>query len=164
MEPLILALGWVGLYAPLALGAVGSMVGCARAGSAACGALLEVESGYGRYIGVAAMPSSQTIYGIVVTMALRRELTLDNSPGIFGLGVLAGLAGTLRPFSASCDRKFNWLHACRQRCVWRFIGSRKRLWAFYWRSGIAVLNYHLRYRRDHVAESSIDPRKFSRNF
>ena len=92
MEPLILALGWVGLYAPLALGAVGSMIGCARAGNAACGALLEVESGYGRFIGVAAMPSSQTIYGIVVTMALRRELTLENSPGIFGLGLLAGLA------------------------------------------------------------------------
>ena len=92
MELLILALGWIGLYAPLALGAVGSMIGCARAGSAACGALLEVESGYGRYIGVAAMPSSQVIYGIVVTMALRRDLTLENSPGIFGLGLLAGLA------------------------------------------------------------------------
>jgi V/A-type H+/Na+-transporting ATPase subunit K len=92
MEPIILALGWVGLYAPLALGAAGSMIGCARAGSAACGALLEVESGFGRYIGVAAMPSSQTIYGIVVTMALRRELTLENSPGIFGLGILAGIA------------------------------------------------------------------------
>ena len=92
MEPLILALGWVGLYAPLALGAVGSMMGCARAGSAACGALLEVEGGYGRYIGIAAMPSSQTIYGIVVTMALRRELTIENSPGIFGLGILAGFA------------------------------------------------------------------------
>ncbi|WP_432745691.1 ATP synthase subunit C [Methylobacter sp. G7] len=92
MDSLILILGWVGLYAPLALGAIGSMIGCVRAGSAACGALLEVESGYGRYIGVAAMPSSQTIYGIVVTMALRRELTLENSPGIFGLGFLAGLA------------------------------------------------------------------------
>jgi V/A-type H+-transporting ATPase subunit K len=92
MEPLILALGWAGLYAPLALGAVGSMIGCARAGSAACGALLEVESGYGRYVGVAALPSSNTIYGIVVTMALRRELSLENSPGIFGLGILAGLA------------------------------------------------------------------------
>ena len=92
MEPLILALGWVGLFAPVAMGAVGSMIGCARAGSAACGALLEVESGYGRYIGVAAMPSSQTIYGIVVTMALRRDLTLENSPGIFGLGLLAGVA------------------------------------------------------------------------
>ena len=92
MEPLILALGWVGLYAPLALGAVGSMIGCSHSGNAACGALLEVESGYGRFIGVAAMPSSQTIYGIVVTMALRRELTVDNSAGIFGLGLLAGLA------------------------------------------------------------------------
>ena len=92
MEPLILALGWVGLFAPVAMGAVGSMIGCARAGSAACGALLEVESGYGRYIGVAAMPSSQVIYGIVVTMALRRELTLENSTGIFGLGLLTGLA------------------------------------------------------------------------
>ena len=92
MEPVILALGWVGLFAPVAMGAVGSMIGCARSGSAACGALLEVEGGYGRYIGVAAMPSSQVIYGIVVTMALRRELTLENSTGIFGLGILTGLA------------------------------------------------------------------------
>ena len=61
--------------------------------------MLEVESGYGRYIGVAAMSSSQTIYGIVVTMALRRELTLDNSPGIFGLGLLAGLALMISAFA-----------------------------------------------------------------
>jgi len=92
MEPLILGLGWLGLYAPLGLAAIGSSIGCMRAGSAACGALLEVESGYGRFIGVAALPSSITIYGIVVTMSLRRELTLENSPGIFGLGVLTGLA------------------------------------------------------------------------
>ena len=30
--------------------------------------------------------------GIVVTLSLNRPLTMDNSPGIFGLGVLAGLA------------------------------------------------------------------------
>ena len=92
MEAFILSLGWIGVFAPLALGAMGSMVGCSRAGQAACGALLETESGYGRYIGVSAMPSSQTIYGIVVTLTLNRELTLDNSPGVFGLGVLVGLA------------------------------------------------------------------------
>ncbi|MFZ2172286.1 MAG: ATP synthase subunit C [Methylococcaceae bacterium] len=109
MEPLLLVLGWVGLYAPLALGAIGSMVGCVHAGSAACGALLEVESGYGRYIGVAAMPSSQTIYGIVVTMGLRREVTLDNSPGIFVLGVLAGLALMLSAFAqgSACAASIN---------------------------------------------------------
>ena len=92
MEPLIMTLGWIGIYAPLALGAVGSMLGCLRGGQAAAGALLEVESGYGKYIGVSAMPSSQTIYGIVVTLSFNRELTMDNVPGIFALGLLSGIA------------------------------------------------------------------------
>lgn len=86
-----LTLGWIGLYAPLALGAIGSMIGCLRAGMAACGAMLEVESGFGRFVGVAAMPSSQTIYGIVVTMALP-AVTLASAPGMFALGSLSGLA------------------------------------------------------------------------
>lgn len=92
MDNLILALGWLGVFAPLALGATGSIIGCARAGQAAAGAMLETESGYGRYVGVSAMPSSQTIYGIVVTLTLSRSLSFANSPGIFGIGVLAGIA------------------------------------------------------------------------
>jgi V/A-type H+-transporting ATPase subunit K len=88
----MMTLGWIGIYAPLALGAVGSMLGCLRGGQAAAGALLEVESGYGKYIGVSAMPSSQTIYGIVVTLSFNRELTMENAPGIFALGLLSGLA------------------------------------------------------------------------
>ncbi len=55
MESLILTLGWIGIYAPLALGSIGSMVGCTRAGMAACGAMLEVERGFGRFVGIAAM-------------------------------------------------------------------------------------------------------------
>jgi V/A-type H+-transporting ATPase subunit K len=92
VDSLILALGWVGIFAPLALGAIGSMMGCARAGQAACGAMLEVESGYGRFIGISAMPSSQTIYGIVVTLSFNRAVSMANAPGLFGLGLLAGLA------------------------------------------------------------------------
>jgi V/A-type H+-transporting ATPase subunit K len=92
VESLILSLGWVGIFAPLALGAIGSMIGCSRAGQAACGAMLEVESGYGRFIGISAMPSSQTIYGIVVTLSFNRALSMANAPGLFGLGLLAGLA------------------------------------------------------------------------
>ncbi len=91
MEMMMLTLGWMGLYAPLALGAIGSMIGCMRGGMAACGAMLEVESGYGRYVGVAAMPSSQTIYGIVVTMSLP-AIKASTAPGIFALGSLAGVA------------------------------------------------------------------------
>lgn len=92
MDNLILALGWAGLYGPMALGAIGSIIGCALAGQAACGALLETETGHGRYVGIAAMPSSQTIYGIVVMFSLNREVNIDNAPGLFAIGILAGLA------------------------------------------------------------------------
>ncbi len=92
MDAIILTLGWLGIFTPLALGAVGSMLGVSRGGLAAAGAMLEVEGGYGRFVGVAAMPSSQTIYGIVVMLTLNREVTAANSPGLFVLGVLTGVA------------------------------------------------------------------------
>ncbi|GGB99616.1 V-type ATP synthase subunit K [Marinobacterium zhoushanense] len=92
MDNLIIALGWAGLYGPMALGAIGSIIGCALAGQAACGALLETETGHGRYVGIAAMPSSQTIYGIVVMFSLNRPVNIDNAPGLFAVGMLAGLA------------------------------------------------------------------------
>jgi V/A-type H+-transporting ATPase subunit K len=91
LEALIIALGWVGVFAPMALGAIGSMVGVARAGQAACGAMLESESGFGKFIGVSAMPSSQVIYGIVVMLTLNRGINAENAPGIFAIGFLAGL-------------------------------------------------------------------------
>jgi len=109
VDEFILTLGWVGLYAPLALGAVGSMVGVGRAGMAACGALLEVESGYGRFIGISAMPSSQTIYGIVVTLTLNVGINVENAPGIFGIGLLAGIALMISAFAqgSACAAAIN---------------------------------------------------------
>jgi V/A-type H+-transporting ATPase subunit K len=92
LDDFILTLGWIGIYAPAALGAIGSALGVSRAGMAACGAMLEVESGYGRYIGVAALPSTMVIYGIVVMLTLNVGLTTENAPGIFGIGLLSGLA------------------------------------------------------------------------
>jgi len=92
VDELISTLGWIGIYAPLALSAIGSVVGCTRAGQAACGAMLEVESGYGKYVGVSAMPSSMVIYGIVIMLTLKRPVSTQNAEGIFAIGVLAGLA------------------------------------------------------------------------
>jgi V/A-type H+-transporting ATPase subunit K len=92
MDSVLPILGWIGIYAPTAFGAVGSIIGCARAGQAACGAMLDVESGYGRFVGLSALPSSQMIYGIVVMFSLNREVTLASSPGLFAIGVLCGLA------------------------------------------------------------------------
>ncbi len=91
MDTVMVFLGWAGIFSPLALGAIGSMVGCMIAGQAACGALLEVERGYGRYIGLTALPSSQTIYGIVVMFALNRTVTPENGAGLAAIGILTGL-------------------------------------------------------------------------
>jgi V/A-type H+/Na+-transporting ATPase subunit K len=92
MSELLVVLGWIGLYAPMALGAMGSIMGCSVAGQAAIGAMLDTETGHGRYIGVSAMPSSQVIFGIVVMFTLNRPVNIDNAAGIFAVGVLAGLA------------------------------------------------------------------------
>ena len=89
---MILLFGWLGVYAPLAMGAIGSIIGCSRAGQAAIGAMLEIESGYGKFVGVSAMPSSQVIYGIVVTLTFGGAIKPESAAGIFGIGVLCGLA------------------------------------------------------------------------
>ena len=93
MDSVILILGWVGIVSPLVLGAIGSVYGCLIAGQAACGALLEVESGYGRYIGLTALPSSQTIYGIVVMFQLFNlgAVTTASAPGLASIGILSGI-------------------------------------------------------------------------
>lgn len=93
MSDFVLALGWAGIYAPIALGAIGSSIGCGIAGQAAIGAMLDTESGYGRYIGVSVMPSSQVIYGIVIMFTLERDpLSPQAAAGAFGIGLLSGLA------------------------------------------------------------------------
>jgi V/A-type H+/Na+-transporting ATPase subunit K len=92
MDTFILTLGWIGIFAPTALGAIGSIIACARAGQTAVGAMLDVEGGYGRFVGLSALPSSQMIYGIVVMFTLNRNVTVGSAPGLFALGVLTGLA------------------------------------------------------------------------
>jgi len=91
MDNYLIALGWLGIFAPMALGAIGSAFGCSRAGQAAAGALLDTERGHGKYIGLAAMPSTQAILGIVIMFALNREVTSANAPGMFAIGLLSGL-------------------------------------------------------------------------
>ena len=92
MNDLVIALGWTGMYGAMALAAIGSIIGCAIAGQAAIGAMLETDSGHGRYIGISVMPSSQVIYGIVVMFTLNRPVTPETGAALFGIGIMAGLA------------------------------------------------------------------------
>jgi V/A-type H+/Na+-transporting ATPase subunit K len=92
MNEMLIVLGWTGIYGAMALSSIGSVIGCSIAGQAAIGAMLDTESGHGRFVGVAAMPSSQTIYGLVVMLALNRAVTPENAPALAGIGILAGVA------------------------------------------------------------------------
>lgn len=109
MEPLMMLAGWLGIFLPLVLGAIGSMIGVGRGGLAAAGAMLEAEEGYGRFVGVSAMPSSQTIYGIVVTLTLNRPVTVANAPALLVLGSLTGLALLVSGFAqgSACAAAIN---------------------------------------------------------
>ena len=92
MDLITLALGWVGIYSVLLLSVLGSAMACSKAGQAAIGAMLESESGYGRYAAVAALPASQAIFGIVVMFALNRAVTLQNALPLLVVGLMTGFA------------------------------------------------------------------------
>ena len=103
MNEMLIVLGWAGIYGAMALSSIGSVLGCSIAGQAAIGAMLDTESGHGRFVGVAAMPSSQTIYGLVVMLALNRAVTPENAPALAGIGLLAGLAlGVSAVYQGQC--------------------------------------------------------------
>ena len=92
MNELILILGWLGVFSPVAMGALGSAIGVAIAGQAAIGAMQETDGGYGRFVGAAAIPSSNVIYGIVVMFALNRTITPENGAALAGIGLPVALA------------------------------------------------------------------------
>ena len=93
MNDFIILLGWFGLYSPVGLGAIGSAIGCTIAGQAAIGAMIELKGGYGRFVGLSALPSSMSIYGIVVMFALNRpNITAEVAGALFGIGLGSGLA------------------------------------------------------------------------
>jgi len=92
MDQIIIGLGWLGVYGAIAFGAIGSAIACTKAGQAACGAMMEAEGGYGKFAGVSAMPSSQTIYGLVIMIQLMNKgVGLNNAMALFVVGVLAGI-------------------------------------------------------------------------
>jgi V/A-type H+/Na+-transporting ATPase subunit K len=54
--------------------------------------MLDSDSGYGRYIGISAFPSTFVIYGIVVMFTLNRAVTPENAGSLFAIGVSVGIA------------------------------------------------------------------------
>lgn len=92
MTDILIGLGWLGAFAPLALSAVGSVIGCSLGGQAALGAMLDTDAGYGRYIGISVLPSTFVIYGIVLMFAFQPLVSPETGVGLMAIGLLSGLA------------------------------------------------------------------------
>lgn len=84
----------VGPALALGLSAIGSSIGCGIAGMASHAVMSRVEEGHGKYIGMAAAPSSQVIYGFILMLLMSKAIiagTLSPLSGI-GIGFSSGLA------------------------------------------------------------------------
>lgn len=81
---------WFGIISPMALGAIGSAIGCMIAGAGLAGALPRTKESHGGLIAMSAAPSSQTIYGLVLMMTLKGA----NGSGaqFLAIGLLCGVA------------------------------------------------------------------------
>src|SRR3989338_10394314 len=84
----------VGPALVLGLACIGSSIGGGIAGMASHGVMSRVEENHGVFIGMSAMPSSQSIYGFVLMLLMKNALkagTLSAMSGI-GIGLSVGLA------------------------------------------------------------------------
>ncbi len=78
----------------LGLGCLGSAIGCGIAGMASHGVMARVDENHGKFIGISALPSSQSIYAFVLMILMKQAIdakTLAATSGI-GIGVSIGLA------------------------------------------------------------------------
>lgn len=84
----------IGPAISLGISAMGCCVGCWIAGSAAHAAMARTEEGHGKFIGMSAAPSSQSIYGFLLMLQMKRAIlagTLSPVAGI-AIGIFSGLA------------------------------------------------------------------------
>jgi V/A-type H+-transporting ATPase subunit K len=85
-------LGLAGCAACLGLASIGSSIGCYIAGATSHGAMAKVEEGHGKFIGMSAAPSSQTIYGIVLMFVMLGAVNKGQGLALFAVGVFCGAA------------------------------------------------------------------------
>jgi V/A-type H+/Na+-transporting ATPase subunit K len=84
----------VGPAISLGLSCIGCCVGCWIAGSASHAAMTRTEEGHGKFIGMAAAPSSQVIYGFLLMLQMSKAIEAGNLSPISGIaiGIFSGMA------------------------------------------------------------------------
>ena len=80
----------VGPALVLGLGCIGSSIGCGIGGMASHAVMSRVEESHGKFIGMSAMASSQSIYGFVLMILMRDSIRAGKLSPLSGIGI--GLA------------------------------------------------------------------------
>jgi V/A-type H+-transporting ATPase subunit K len=90
----LLALQQIGPILALGLSAIGSCIGCYIAGAASHAAMTKTEEGHGKFIGMAAAPSSQIIYGFILMLLMNQRILAGSVSPISAIfvGLIAGTA------------------------------------------------------------------------
>ncbi len=78
----------------MGLGCLGSSIGCGIAGMASHGVMTRVDEGHGKFIALSAIPSSQSIYGFILMIIMKANITSGSlSPvSAIGIGLFVGIA------------------------------------------------------------------------
>lgn len=71
----------------LALGCIGSSIGCGIAGMASHAVMSRVEENHGIFIGLSASPSSQAIFGLVLMILMRNSIVAGSLSALSGIGI-----------------------------------------------------------------------------
>lgn len=89
----------VGPALALGLSAIGSSIGCGIAGVASHGVMSRVDEGHGKYLGMAATPSTQIIYGFILMLLMSQKIAAGSLAPISAIGIGAA-SGTAIMISA----------------------------------------------------------------
>lgn len=84
----------VGPAISLGLACIGCCIGCWIAGAASHAAMSRTEEGHGKFIGMSAAPSSQSIYGFLLMLQMKKAIVAGTLSPIdaIAIGTFSGLA------------------------------------------------------------------------
>jgi len=71
----------------MALGCLGSSIGCGIAGMASHGIMSRIDEGHAKFVALAAIPSSQSIYGLILMIMMKQAIRLGSLSGMNGIGI-----------------------------------------------------------------------------
>ena len=77
----------VGPALVLGLGCIGSAIGCGIAGMASHAVMSRVDENHGKFIGMSALPSSQSIYGFILMLLMKQAIVANELSAISGIGI-----------------------------------------------------------------------------